>query len=125
MSKPKFSRYNDGMIMIYREKPRRTDFSAKQNVSELDDMTFVAKLAFEESAKREQDIEFAEQSGFSLSQKVKTRLCPTIDNKCKAVIDGYLYDISYVDKNRSEMWLYLEGIRELKAVTEGGENLDT
>ena len=37
-----------------------------------------------------------------------------MDNKCKAVIDGYLYDISYVDKNREEMWLYLEGIKRLK-----------
>ena len=28
-----FSRYNDGVVSIYREKPRQTDFSAKKNVS--------------------------------------------------------------------------------------------
>ena len=109
----KFSRYNDGVVSIYREKERQTDFNASLNVAALDDMEFVAKLAFEESAKREQDIEFAQQHDFTLSLKVRTRLLKCVDNKCKAVIDGYLYDISYIDKNRSEMWLYLEGVRQI------------
>lgn len=113
MSKPKFSRYNDGVVTIYREKPRRTDFAAKQNVSALDDMDFIVKLAFEESSRREQDINFAEQMGFALTLKVRTRYFDGVDNKCKAVINGYLYDVSYVDKTRSEMWLYLEGVRKL------------
>ena len=113
MSKTKFSRYNDGVVSIYREKPRRTDFAAKQNVSALDDMDFVVKLAFEESSRREQDIDFAEQMGFSLTLKVRTRYFVGVDNKCKAVVGNYLYDVSYVDKTRTEMWLYLEGVREL------------
>lgn len=111
--KNKFSRYNDGVVSLYREKPRRTDFSAKQNVSVLDDLDFIAKLAFEESAKREQDLSFAEQNDFTLTLKIRTRLLKCIDNKCKAVIDGYLYDVSYIDKSREEMWLYLEGIRKI------------
>lgn len=110
---PKFSKYNDGVISIYREKPRRTDFAAKQNVSALDDMEFVTKLDFEEAARREQDVDFAEQMGFSLSLKVRTRYLKTVDNKCKAVINNYLYDVSYVDKSRTEMWLYLEGVKPL------------
>lgn len=110
---PKFSKYNDGIISIYREKPRRTDFSAKQNVSIYDDMDFIVKLAFEEASKREQDMEFAEQLGFALSMKVKTRYVNGVDNKCKAVIDGYLYDVSYIDKTRTEMWLYLEGVKSI------------
>lgn len=110
---PKFSKYNDGIISIYREKPRRTDFSAKQNVSIYDDMDFIVKLAFEEASKREQDMEFAEQLGFALSMKVKTRYVNGVDNKCKAVIDGYLYDVSYIDKTRTEMWLYLEGVKAI------------
>lgn len=113
MSKPKFSRYNDGIVTVYREKPRRTDFAAKQNVSVIDDMDFVVKLAFEESSRREQDVEFAEQSGFALTLKVRTRYFSGVDNKCKAVINGYLYDVSYVDKSRTEMWLYLEGVRAI------------
>lgn len=113
MSKPKFGRYNDGVISIYREKPRRTDFSAKQNVSVLDDMDFVVKLAFEESSRREQDIDFANQNDFTLSLKVRARYHGDVDNKCKAVIGDYLYDISYVDKTRTEMWLYLTGVRKI------------
>lgn len=117
MKKNQFSRYNDGVVKVYREKERKTDFSAKQNVNTLYDMDFIVKLSFEECAKREQDMSFAEQNDFSLSLKVKTRLFKAVDNKCKAVIDGYLYDISHVDKTRTEMWLYLEQIREVK---EGG-----
>lgn len=113
MSKPKFSRYNDGIIKIYREKPKRTEFKAKQNVSALDDLAFVVALCYEEAAKREQDISFAEQMDFSLSLKVKTRVYGAVDNKCKAVINNYLYDISYVDKNRTEMWLYMQGVKSL------------
>lgn len=113
MSKPRFARYNDGVVFIYREVERRSNFAAKENVSSLDDMEFVAKLDFEESSKREQDIEFSHQMDFSLSMKIRTRHLPVVDNKCKAVIDGYLYDISYVDKSRTEMWLYMEQVRKL------------
>ncbi len=111
----KFSKYNDGVVSIYREKERKTDFSAKQNVSDLDNLDFIVKLAFEESAKREQDMEFAQQNDFSLTAKIKTRLVKGVDNKCKAIIDGYLYDVSYIDKNRNEMWIFLEGVKSLVA----------
>lgn len=113
MQKPKFSTYNDGVVCIYREKERRNDFNAKKNVSLLDDMTFVCKLDFAEASKREQDLQFAEQNGFSLSMKIKTRFVKEVDNKCKAVIDGYLYDVSYIDKTRTEMFLYMEGVKPI------------
>lgn len=109
----RFSRYNDGVVRLYREKERRNSFSAKQNVESVDNMTFIAKLDYEECSKREQDLEFANQNDFSLSLKIKTRFIKGIDNKCKAVINDYLYDVSYIDTNRVEMWLYLEGIRQL------------
>lgn len=114
MKNDKLKRYNDGVIFIYREKERKTDFNAKKNVSAMSDMDLIVKLDFGESSRREEDNEFAQQMGFSLSLKVRTRFFKNVDNKCKAVVDGYLYDVKYVDKNRSEMWLYLEGIRELK-----------
>lgn len=113
MNKTKFARYNDGVVMIYREKDRRSNFAAKVNVSDLGDMDFIAKLDYEESSKREQDVDFAQQMGFSLSLKIRTRYLASVDNKCKAVINGYLYDVSYVDKNRSEMWLYMEGVKQI------------
>jgi len=110
MKNSEFSKYNDGVISIYREKPRQSDFSAKLNVSVMDDLDFIVKLAYEEAAKRERDLTFAEQSGFSLTLKVKTRYVKGVDNMCKAVIDGYLYDVSYIDKTRTEMYWYLEGV---------------
>lgn len=113
MSKPKFPRYNDGVVSIYREKRKESSFAAKENVSVLDDMTFVAKLDFEESSKREQDLEFANQNGFSLTLKIRTRYLLAVDNKCKAIIGNGLYDVSYVDKSRTEMWLFMEYIKEL------------
>ena len=113
MQKSKFKKYNDGVVRIYREKERRTDFNAKQNVSTLENMNFIVKLDFEESAKREQDLDFAEQNGFSLTMKIRTPFVKTVDNKCKAVIDDYLYDVSYIDKSKSEMWLFLEGVKPI------------
>ena len=115
MNKGKFNRYNDGVVWIGREKPRKTDFNAKLNVSVYDDLDFIVKLDFEESSRREQDQTFAEQMDFSLSLKVRTRFFAKVDNKCKAIINGYLYDVKYVDKTRDEMWLYLEGVRKVNA----------
>lgn len=110
MNRPKFALYNDGVVSIYREKDIRSNFAAKVNAKSLDDMTFIAKLAYAEQSKREQDLEFAQQNGFSLSLKIKTRYVKGIDNKCKAVINGYLYDVNYVDATRTELYIYLEGI---------------
>lgn len=107
------TRYNDGVVGIYREKERKTDFGAKRNATALEDMEFIVKLDFQESSKRAQDLEFAEQSGFQLSMKIRTRYNKAVKSKMKAVIDGYLYDISYIDKTQLEMFLYLEGVREL------------
>ena len=116
MNKARFSRYNDGVVSIYREKEKRSNFAAKENVSVLDDLEFVAKLDFEEASKREQDVDFAQQMGFSLSLKIRTRQLPNVDSKCKAIVSGYLYDVSYIDKTRTDMWLYMEEIRKVEAV---------
>lgn len=105
--------YNDGVVSVYRELDRKTDFAAKRNPTGLEDMEFVVKLAFDECSKRTQDMEFAEQAGFSLSMKVKTRYVPTVKVKHKAVIGKQLYDIAYMDKAEQELYLYLEGVREL------------
>lgn len=113
MRKFEFSKYNDGVVLIYREKERRSDFSAKINVEVLENMDFIAKLDYQEMSKREQDLEFAQQNDFTLSMKIKTRFFKDVDSRCKAVIDGYLYDISYVDRNRSDTFLYLEGVKRI------------
>ena len=113
MATEKRKTYNDGVVRVYRDKVKTTDFNAKRNVTTVDDLDLVVRLDFEESSRREEDLEFAERSGFSLTLKVRTRLAPGVDNACKAVVEGYLYDIRYVDKTRTEMWLYLEGVMAL------------
>lgn len=110
MKKTQFSKYNDGSVSIYREKERFTDFSARNNAFTMDDLEFFVRLDFEEMSRREQDLQFAEQNDFSLSMKIKTRYVKGIDKQMKAIIDGYLYDISYLDKSKTEWFLYLEGV---------------
>lgn len=111
--------FSDGVVTICRQKERKTDFGARRNVLTMDDMEPVVKLAFAEASKRHQDLEFAEQSGFQLSMKVRTRYVPSVESKMKAVIENYLYDISYIDKSGREMFLYLESVRKLEEVGAG------
>ena len=73
MKNNKFETFNDGVVRVYRERPRQTDFNAKRNVATTDDMDFIAKLDFKEVSRREQDVQFAEQNDSTLSLKIKTR----------------------------------------------------
>ena len=116
---PKLTAYNDGVVRIYRELERKTDFNAKRNVKDLSNMDFIVKLAFDECSKRTQDLEFAEQSGFSLSLKIRTRYMKDVQTKHKAVIGNSMYEISYMDKAENEMYLYLEYVRELEVESNG------
>lgn len=117
--RPKFSSYNDGVLSIYKDKGERSNFGAKVNPNALDDLEFVVKLAFAEMSKRESDMEFAESMQFALDAKVKTRYVAGVTNKHKAIIGDALYDISYLDVTRTEMFLYLHKIDTLKR---GGAN---
>lgn len=108
----KTKRYNDGVVSIYREKAQTSSF--KTNVKSLSDMEFVVKLDFEELSKRQQDAEFADQNNFTLSRKIRTRRVNGIGVKCKAVIEGIVYDVSYVDTDRTDAFIYLDEIRGLE-----------
>lgn len=109
----KFPKFNDGVAKLYREKERSTGFNAKVNAKALDDLDFICKLDYEQTSKREQDMEFANQSGHSLSMKIRTRYVSIVDNKCKVIIDNTLYDIYDIDKTRTELYLYLEEERKI------------
>lgn len=108
-----FPKFNDGVANVYREKQRSTGFNAKINAKGLDDLDFVCKLDFEQMSKREQDQEFANQNGHSLSMKIRTRYVNIVDNKCKVVIDDTLYDVYDIDKTRTELYMYLEEVRKI------------
>lgn len=113
--------FSDGVVQICRLKDRKTEFGARRNATTADDLEPVVKLTFSLASKRQQDLEFAEQSGFQLALKIRTRKVPEVEAKMKAVIDGYLYDIAYVDKVEREMFVYLESVRRL-ATTGGGSD---
>lgn len=108
-----FQRYNDGVASVYIEKAKRSNFAAKENARGLDDLEFVCKLDFEEMSKRQQDQEFAQQNGHTLTLKIHTRLAPTVNSSCKVAINDTLYDIYDIDKTRTDMYLYLEEVRKL------------
>lgn len=111
--KQKFSNYNDGYLKVYNDKNKKTNFNAKKNILSENDMEFVLKLAYEECNKRLEDLEFAEANGHSLNMKVKTRFHKLINEKQKVVINNMLYNIYNLDfdRQKQEIYLYLEGVR--------------
>lgn len=101
--------YNDGIVSICRERDRKTTFGAKINAETMDDLIEVVRLAYSAQSIREQDFEFSERLGFDVSLKLKTRLVPGVDSECKALVGGLIYDISHIDRTKTEMYIYLEG----------------
>lgn len=101
--------YNDGIAEIYREKDIKTSFGAKLNAESTEDLEPVVCLAYSSEMIREQDFDFAERHGFSVSLKIKTHLYRGVDAGCRAIVGGLIYDVSHVDRTQSEMHLYLEG----------------
>lgn len=116
MNKKSKSNYNDGYIRVYEEIPTKTNFGAKENIKSTDNLNFIVKLAYEESSKRQQDIDFAEASSRSLNMKVKTRYYSNLKNENKVTIENTLYDIIYIDEDRKnrELYFYLEEVRTLE-----------
>lgn len=111
--KNSFARLNDGVAYIYADKGKRSNFNARENTRSIEDMEFVCKLDYEQMSKRQQDQDFANQNGHSLSMKIRTRCVAGISSKHKVVIENTLYDIYDLDKTRTEMYLYLEEVRTL------------
>lgn len=112
MMNRKMNHYLDGFVSVYRPNDNRSNFGAKKNIKALSDMELLYKLAYQQTSKRLQDIDFAESSGHDLSLKIKTRLVSGINNSDKLVLNNVLYDIIYVDEDRfnRELYLYLEEV---------------
>lgn len=115
MKTRRMSNFSDGFIRVYKSNEKVSSFGAKQNVKNANDLTLVIKLAYEETYKRQQDLDFAEASGRTLSLKVKTRYYKGIQTDYKVIIDGCLYDIIDLDIDRynQEMYFYLEYVKEV------------
>ena len=110
MRNKKIPMYLDGFIKVYRPNESKSNFGAKKNIKSVEEMTHIIDLAYSQSYKRVQDIDFAETVGRDLSLKIKTRLVHSIKLTDKIVIDGILYDIINLDEDRvnHELYLYLE-----------------
>lgn len=113
--RPKFSNYNDGVLYVCRPDSGQSDFNAVKNPTHKVDLQRVYKLDYCEMSRRDQDMDFAESQGRTLSLKVKTRLLDPVNRLHMVVIGNVLYSIINLDKNRAskEMFFYLEEVREI------------
>ena len=113
--KKKTQGLNDGYIGVYKPKDTETDFGAKVSPKIMDNLDYFVDMAYAEEYKREQDYEFAEANGHSLSLKVRTLLYEEVNKDYKAVVDSVLYNILKIDYAKAEnvMYLYLEEERSI------------
>lgn len=105
---------SDGWAYVYAVKDGQGPYGSRKNVDSLEDLDFVAKLAFEECSRREQDYEFAQRVGFGLSLKLRTHAHPGVDVSCRVRIGKTLHVIEHMDRAGSEMYLYLGGGKEIE-----------
>lgn len=113
--KTKIPTYNDGMVSFYKRK--KENLTQNRNITSLNELNFMVSLAYSETSRRQQDLEFAEQNSFSLSMKIKTPrppMDPGLNSQCFVVVNQVLYAVQYIDTNQREFYCYLEKIRELK-----------
>lgn len=103
--------YNDGYLDIYAPKENhKSSFGAVKNVHKLSEMDFVVSLAYEEMYRRNDDLEFAQANGRTLSLKVKTPLYDRVKTYHFVVLNSKIYSIinfDYDRKNR-KLFFYLE-----------------
>lgn len=116
--KPKV--YNDGVCQIVLSKGSKvSDFAARENDRVKEDFDIIYTLPFAEMSRREQDLEFCEAMGRSLTLKIKTRLVPNVKSQHNVIVlnakKSVLYSIINADPDRknNELYLYIEEVREL------------
>ena len=112
-TKKELPTYPDGVLGIYKAKPRATDFNARRNVTGRKDLEFVGSVCFNTQSIREQDYEFAARESFKLSLKVKCQRFDLVTSEHLALVGDTLFDVSHIDKTPKEMFLYLEEVRKI------------
>jgi hypothetical protein len=115
MNTQKIKTYNDGVCTVYKYKRETSDFNAVKNAENIDDMTKIVILKYEEMTARWSDIEFAEGVDRKLDLKIRTPKCDLVKKKYAVVINRTLYDIINldVDRHNNALFLYLEEVRTL------------
>ena len=111
----RFSTFNDGVLFVCRPESDQSSFNAVKNPTKKSDLDRILKLNFDEMSRREQDLQFAESQGRNLTLKVKTRWHGKVTKSHQVLIGDMLYSIIDLDQDRdkSEMYLYLEEVRKL------------
>lgn len=111
----RFSTFNDGMLFVCTVVSDQTDFGAVKNATKSSDLKKKLKLAYEEMSKRDEDVDFAESQGHTLSMKVKTRHHDGVTTQNQIIIGKTLYSLYKLDCDRSkqEDYLYLEEVRKI------------
>lgn len=116
-TKGKPAMFKDGYAKVCRYDRATSTFGAAKNARSMNDLQKVGKLAFDEMARRQQDIDFAESDERSLSYKIRTRLQPDLCREEFCIVIGrILYDVITIDTDRAAelAYWYLEEVRELE-----------
>lgn len=116
MIKRRFTPFNDGYLFVVEVNKAPSDFGAKKNAETATDLTKVVKLAYQTMSARDDDLDFAERQGRTLSMKVRTRAVPCTMKKTHSVVIGNkLFSIVKldIDREKGEMYFYLEEEREV------------
>lgn len=121
MKNRKRNSYNNGVALVVIENSKQTSFSAKMNSKTMNDFTAIGRLFYSEETRRHEDMLFAESMNHSLTLKIKTGYVDWVKSKHKVIIGNYIYDIIHVDSdvNKREIYIYLEGVRELGTDDQG------
>ncbi|MCQ2479027.1 MAG: phage head closure protein [Clostridia bacterium] len=106
--------FKDGAVIIVKDKAKE-GIIRPSNAKKMSDFIVVNDLDFEEKSIREQDFQFAESTGRTLSRKIKVHLVDGISSTMHAIIDGVIYSIfkADIDRHKREIFLYLEEERKL------------
>ncbi len=114
--KKRFQTYNDGFLYVCTSRMTESDFNAVRNATQETELTKLLKLAYTELSKRDEDMDFAESQGRTLSLKVKTRFHPLVNKMLMVLIEDTLYSIVKLDPDREkrEMYFYLEEVRKIE-----------
>ena len=115
LQKAKFQVFNDGVLWICEQVRQESSFGAVKNAVEGDDITKLIKMDYAEMSARDQDLQYAESIGRTLSLKVRCRLKDGVKKTHLVMIGDMLYSIVKLDYDRTNglMFLYLEEVRRL------------
>ena len=113
--KSKFPTYNDGVLYVCENVAGQSGFSSTRNARSRGDLRTLLKLDYKEMSRRDEDMDFAESHGRTLTMKVRCRYHPDVTTRLCVVIGDVLYSIFKTDHDAGwrNLFLFLEEERKL------------